>query len=161
MSLDDKDLARLLDGDSDTSLPATSTPGSSPARASDHSDVDSMPSLESVPGLTVTSADSGNSTDESSESDHKQDAVIEKFENGDCKFISNVLYSSNYRKLPSRCELWLSPGPQGSPDLNGLELINVFITYLFIHLNNYYIFMSYVFPGERSQNVLVNNFNVE
>ena len=64
LSLEDKDLERLLDGDSDTSLPHASTPTGSPRRSSESSYPDSMPSLVSV----TPPRDSGNSSNDSDDS---------------------------------------------------------------------------------------------
>ena len=59
LSLEDKDLEKLLDGDSDTSLPLASTPASSPRRSSTVSPPSSMPSLVNS---TSSVNDSGNSS---------------------------------------------------------------------------------------------------
>ena len=168
LSLEDKDLERLLDGDSDTSLPHASTPTSSPRRSSDSSsDPGSMPSLVSV----TPPRDSGNSTNDSDDSVNaiavqlpNQDAVKKDFGNG---YLLTLIKFLNHfecrRTAPVNETRSTPPALRCSPTLERMDLEklqNCIISYLSLFILSY---MSFVFPSERAQYplVIVNNLKME
>ena len=138
LSLDDPDLEHLLD-DSTASNPTTSTPAASPSREDDNSESDSIPSLVYS---TPSTADSGNSSKESSmssESDAnagsepQSDAVKTNFEKGHLLIKSNFSNHFMPRLLMSKSEPQFQGAIRSSPPVAGMDndILN-FITYIFI-----------------------------